>query len=119
MVTESIFSKANKITKDFFDKLGNAATDFFIAHAEFDDTSEIHGFYKLVRPDGRLIEYRHHCPVSGDFTVAAFKGARIFHCPDRKQSVLDPDAAMPSVVCRPRRGELYLPDGRRILPINW
>lgn len=114
--------------RNIFSKILNAADVLLRGDAEPDafvrdrnpvsNMNKIHGFYRLVSPSGRFLEYRHHCPVSGDGALAsAKKGAVAVHCPDRKRDHFDPDAPMPTVTKRPaqRSGELQLPDGSRLV----
>lgn len=115
---KNIFSKTLNTAEGLFNKGMDSVFMFFHNRRKFNDVREIHGFYRLETPSGRLLEYRHHCPVSGDARVVrAVKGAIAVHCPQRKRDVFDPGAAMPAVIRYPaqRSGMAQLPDGSRVI----
>jgi hypothetical protein len=118
----NVFRELWKRAENLAEGLLNDADEFVYNRQTFADERNVHGFYKLKRPDGSLLEYRHHCDVSGDFAVSPpTKGSVVAHCIDRRQSVFDPDAPMPTVVRfpRPAPGSARLADGSLAFPANW
>jgi hypothetical protein len=111
---KNIFSSARKTATELLNRGMNAADEWIYNHKKFTDTRQVHGFYKLVTLDGRFLEYRHNCPVSGDGRVKPpIKGAVAIHCIDRRRDVFDPAAPMPTVIRYPRlpQGSVRLSDG--------
>ncbi|HKN76411.1 MAG TPA: hypothetical protein VJW94_14625 [Candidatus Acidoferrum sp.] len=136
----SIFEKASKLATNLLDHFVSEDAKWLYNRRTFYDTKQVHGFYKLVTPSGRLLEYRHRCPVTGDGPVRGPKGSVAIHCRHRAwkrvdgevvyesdangravfvdvRDVFDPDAAMPSVVrhARPVPGTARLSDGSVVL----
>jgi hypothetical protein len=115
---KSMFDKTAQTIFQLMDRGADAAIQFVHNHRTFYDAREIHGFYRLETPSGQLLGFRHHCPVNGDGAVKpAIKGSIAIHCPEHKQDVFNPDAAMPVVIRQPRArdGVVNLPNGSRAM----
>jgi hypothetical protein len=115
---KNILDGARKTADELLKRGGDAVVEFIQNRSTLSDVTKVHGFYKLVTPSGDFLEYRHHCPVSGDGAIyPPEKGSVAIHCVDRRRDVFDPDAAMPTVVRypAPRRGMLRLPSGESVI----
>ena len=114
----SIFDKAVNTAAGLLEKGAGMVFAFIRNRSTYSDARKVHGFYRLEAPSGRFLQYRFHCPISGDWAVSpAKKGSVVVHCPEHKRDVFDPGAAMPTVLRypTPRNGVVQLSDGTRVV----